>query len=159
MGVNLSLMETLLTFLLYETNLDDSIDSVNFFVRGYLPLTWKNSITHVYGLAVYVKVGVLFFQWNTSDSYLFFQQALLYSVPYISFFYWSPSLYLSTHFDTISSNIDEVFSSIHTSANIFVFGDLYVHHKDWLSYSTGTDRKKWENVGKQCREIFTKVGA
>ena len=26
------------------------------------------------------------------------------------------------------------------SANIFVFGDFNVHHKDWLTYSGGTDR-------------------
>ena len=35
-----------------ETNLDDSIDSGNFSVRGYLPLIRKDSITHMYGLAV-----------------------------------------------------------------------------------------------------------
>ena len=38
-----------------KTNLDDSIDSGNFFLRGYLPLIWKDSITHMHGLAVYVK--------------------------------------------------------------------------------------------------------
>ena len=25
------------------------------------------------------------------------------------------------------------------SANVFVFGDFNIHHKDWLTYSTGTD--------------------
>ena len=40
---------------------------------------------------------------------------------------------------SISSNIDEVLS-INQSANVFVFGDFYVHHKDWLTYSGGTDR-------------------
>ena len=40
---------------LCETNLDDSIDSGNFSVRGYLPLIWKDSTTHMHGLAVYVK--------------------------------------------------------------------------------------------------------
>ena len=40
---------------LCETNLDDSIDSGNFSVRGYLPLIWKDSSTHIHGLAVYVK--------------------------------------------------------------------------------------------------------
>ena len=34
---------------------DDSIDSRNFSVRGYLPLIGKDSITHMYGLAVYTK--------------------------------------------------------------------------------------------------------
>ena len=42
-------------------------------------------------------------------------------------------------FDFISSNIDEVLS-INPSANVFVFGDFNTHHKDWLTYSGGTDR-------------------
>ena len=42
-------------------------------------------------------------------------------------------------FDSISSNIDEVLL-INPSANVFVFGDFNVHHKDWLTYSGGTDR-------------------
>ena len=47
-------------------------------------------------------------------------------------------------FDSISSNIDEVLS-INPSANIFVFGDFNVHHKDWLTYCGGTGRS-----GKLC---------
>ena len=35
---------------LCQTNLEDSIDSGNFSVRGYLPLVWKDSITHMHGL-------------------------------------------------------------------------------------------------------------
>ena len=42
-------------------------------------------------------------------------------------------------FDSISYNIDEVLS-INPSANVFVFGDFHVHHKDWLTYSGRTDR-------------------
>ena len=34
---------------------DDSIDSENFSVRGYLSLIWKDSVTLMHGLAVYVK--------------------------------------------------------------------------------------------------------
>ena len=45
---------------LCETNLDDSIDSGNFSVRGYLPLIQKDSITNMHGLAVYVKEGFPF---------------------------------------------------------------------------------------------------
>ena len=41
-------------------------------------------------------------------------------------------------FDSVSPNIDEVLS-ISPSANVFVFGDFNVHHKDWLSYFGGTD--------------------
>ena len=38
-----------------EANLDDSIESGNFSVRGYLPVIQKDSSTHMHGLAVYVK--------------------------------------------------------------------------------------------------------
>ena len=40
---------------LCETNLDESIDSSNFYVRGYLPLIGKDSTTHINALAAYVK--------------------------------------------------------------------------------------------------------
>ena len=50
---------------LCETNMDDSIDSSNFSVRGYLPLIWKDSNTHMHGLTVSVKEG-LPFAWNVS---------------------------------------------------------------------------------------------
>ena len=43
-----------------ETTLDDLIDSGYFSVRGDLPLIRKNSITHMHGLAVYVKEGFPF---------------------------------------------------------------------------------------------------
>ena len=45
---------------LCKTNLDDSTNSGNFFVRGYLPLIRKDSTTHMHGLAVYVKEGFPF---------------------------------------------------------------------------------------------------
>ena len=45
---------------LCETNLDGSTDSENFSVRGYLPLIQKDSVTHMHGLAVYVKEGLPF---------------------------------------------------------------------------------------------------
>ena len=47
-------------------------------------------------------------------------------------------LQLCAVFYSISSNIDEVLL-INLSANVFVFGDLNIHHKDWLTYSGGTD--------------------
>ena len=45
---------------LCETNLDDSIDSGNFYVRGYMPSIRKDSITHMHGLAVYGNKRLLF---------------------------------------------------------------------------------------------------
>ena len=67
-----------------ETNLDDSIDSGNFSVRHYLPLIQKNSSTHIHGLAVYEKEGLLLLGTYpySEDSYLCFWMALLHSVSY-----------------------------------------------------------------------------
>ena len=58
---------------------------------------------------------------------------------YFFLLYLSPSLSLCMVFDSISSNIDEVLT-INPSANVFVFGDFNVHHRDLLTYSGGTDR-------------------
>ena len=57
---------------------------------------------------------------------------------YFFFLYRSPSSLLCTVFDSISSNIGEVLS-INPSA-VFVFGHFNIHHKDWLTFSGGTDR-------------------
>ena len=93
---------------LCEANLDDSIDSSSFSLRGYLPLIWKDSSSYMHGLAVYRKER-LPFAWdlsleNSSDSYLCFQPALLHSVSYFFFLYRSPSLYWCTVFYSVSSN-------------------------------------------------------
>ena len=77
---------------LCETNLHDSIDSGNFSVRDYPPLTRKDSNAH--GLAVFVKERFSFAHdlslANSADSYLCFRLALLHSVSYF-FLYRSPS--------------------------------------------------------------------
>ena len=51
-------------------------------------------------------------------------------------------------FDTISSNIDEVLS-INPSANVFVFRDFNNHHRDWFTYSGGTDQP-----GELCSNFY-----
>ena len=53
----------------------------------------------------------------------------------------------SFNLKAILSDIDDVLS-INPSANEFVFWDLNVHHKDWLTYSGGTDRP-----GELCSNI------
>ena len=69
---------------------------------------------------------------NSADSYLCFQLALHYSVSYFFFFFFfrSHPSSLCTVFGSILSNIEEVLS-INPSANVFVFGDFNVNHKDW----------------------------
>ena len=92
----------------------------------------------MHGLVVYVKEGLPFAQdlslENSADFYICY-----HSVSYFFFLYGSPSSALCTVFDPISSNIDELLL-INPTANVFVFGDFNVHHKDWLTYSSGTDR-------------------
>ena len=123
---------------LCETNQGDSIDSGNFSVNGYLLLIQKDSTTHVHRLAVYVKEG-LPFAWdlsleNSADSYLCFQLALLHSVSYFFFLYQSPSLFLWTVFNSVSSKIVK-FLLVNPSANVFVSEDFNAHHNHWLTYS------------------------
>ena len=125
---------------LCETDLDDSINSGNFSVRGYLPLIQKDSTIHMHGLAVYVKEGLPFARGisleNSAGSYLYFRLALLQSVSYLFFLYRSPSSALCAVFYSISSNIDEVLLII-PSADVFILGDFNGHRKDWLIYSVG----------------------
>ena len=71
---------------LCDTNLDDSIDSGDFSVRGYLPLIRKVSSTHLHGLAAYVKEG-LPFAWDLSVENSAKFLALLHSVSYFFFFF------------------------------------------------------------------------
>ena len=97
---------------LCETNFDDSIDSGNFSFRGYLPLIRKDSITHMHGLADYVKEEPSFVRdlslVNSADSYLCFRLTLLHSKSSFFSICWSLSSLLCTIFYSISSNIDEV---------------------------------------------------
>ena len=67
---------------------------------------------------------------------------------YFFFFCRSPSSSLCTVFDSISSTRDEVLW-INPSANVFVFGDFNVHHKDWLTYSSGADQ-----LGELCYNFY-----
>ena len=67
------------------------------------------------------------------------------------FLFQSPSSSLCTIFDSISSNIDEILL-INPSANFLVFGDFNVHHKDWLTYSGGTD---WP--GELCYNFLSQI--
>ena len=118
---------------LYETNLDDSIDSGNFSVRGYLPLIWKESVDSYAWSCSLCDRRISFYMglisWNLN---------ILHSVSYF-FVLYQPLSLLCTVFDSISSNIDEILS-IDPSANVFVFEDFNVHHQDWLTSSFGTNR-------------------
>ena len=69
---------------LWDTNLDDLIDSGNFSLEGYFTLVWKDSVTHMLGLAVYVKEHLPFVREvsleNSADSYLFLTDFTSHSV-------------------------------------------------------------------------------
>ena len=102
---------------------------------------WLFHDFHIHGLVYYVKDGPPF-SWdlsleNSVDSYVYFQLVLLDLVLYFCSLYQSPSSYLFTVFNSISSNIDE-FLLTNPTANVSFFGGI--HHKDWVTYSGGTDR-------------------
>ena len=103
----------------------------------------------ILSLAVYVKEGLSFAQdlslENSADCYLCFRLAVLHAVLFFFFLYRSPSSSLCMVLGSVSSNIDLIDSpnkvlSINPSANFFVLGDFNVCHKDWLTYSDGTDQ-------------------
>ena len=75
---------------------------------------------------------------NSADSFFLFLTSFTSLSALHLILYWSLSLSFCTVFDSISSNIDEVFS-INSSANMLLPVDFNIHHKDWLIYSGGTD--------------------
>ena len=58
--------------------------------------------------------------------------------------------------DSILSNIDEVLS-INPSVNVFLFGDFNVYHKDWLTYSGGSDRSGELGYNFSISNDFTQI--
>ena len=84
---------------LSETNLDDSIDSGNFSVTGYLPLIQKDSFTHMHGLAVYVKEGLPFAQHLSLENWGFLLTFLtgFTSVSLIFLFLLLSTFFISMH--------------------------------------------------------------
>ena len=101
--VNLFLNQTFLTFLLCVRQ-----TWMAFFVRGYLPLVGKDSSTHMHGLTVYVKEGLLF--------------ALDFSRKLCRFL-----LLFSTGFTSLS-----VLLLFHRSINFFVFVHSLCLHVQFL---------------------------
>ena len=110
---------------LCETNLGKSIDSGNSSVRDYLPLIQKDCSTPVHVLAVYVKEGLLFAR-DLSLKIVTYIYDWLYFALCLNL---CLALSLCIVFYSVSSNIDQVLL-INPSANVFVFGDFNVHHKD-----------------------------
>ena len=97
-------------FALCETNTEDSVDSLKFSVRGYLPLSQRDSGTDERSCSVHV-----------------------FDCPYFVFILcWLLYSPLGTGFDDISSSID--------NSEAIVCGNLNIHHKDWVTYSGRTDR-------------------
>ena len=46
---------------------------------------------------------------------------------------------------------------INPSANVFVFGDFNVHHKDWLTYSCGTDQPGFPPLGNSDHVVSVSI--
>ena len=92
----------------------------------------KDSFTHMHGLTVHTfisrKLWALFMFLTGFNPFIV---SLLFPLSITFFFTWLLMLFHLTYMR---------FFSINPSANVFVFGDFNIHHKDWLTYSSGTDR-------------------
>ena len=128
LNVNPSLNQTPLTFLLYvrKTWMTHLILAI------YFPLMQKDAVSYACSCTLCEK-GLPFARdlslENPADYYLCF-----------GWFYFNNCLtsFSSINHQSISSDIYEVFS-INPSANVFVWRHFNVRHKDWLTYSGGTD--------------------
>ena len=92
----------------------------------------------MHGLAVYVKAGLSFGQELSLENCRFLLMILTGFTSLSVTFLSRLSITFFVFIHSISSTIDEVISTI-PSANVFVFGDFNVHHKDWLTSSGETD--------------------
>ena len=104
--------------------------------RHYLPLIQKDSVNHIHGLVVYVKQGLPFIQdlslEKSADSYWCFQLALLLFPLLITF-----SIFMHAFWCYF---IQHRWSSLNKHVCLCIcFWRLNVHHKDWLTYSGGTN--------------------
>ena len=118
-------------FALCETNVEDSINSINFSLRGYFPLTQTDYYSYTWSCSLCIK-GNWFCTWLISKKLRVFLHSYLAAV-LLPFLILITVFFVSMVFDAISSNIDEVLS-INPSANIFVFRDYRIHHKYWLTF-------------------------
>ena len=73
------------------TDLNESIDSSNVSVRGYLPLIRKDYVTHMHGLVVYMKKGLPF------GTYLYKTLRFLLCVFHWLYFVWCPTSFSINH--------------------------------------------------------------
>ena len=91
---------------------------------------WKDCVTYMHGIAVYVKEGH----------------------PFTQDLYWSLfSSSLCLAFDGILCNKEEILS-INPCSNVFVFGDFNIHHKDSLTYDGETNR-----IGELCHNFIQTI--
>ena len=116
------------------------IDSGNFSVMGYPPLP-ERIVLLICMVSQFMWKKDFFWTglFSRKLTILMFSTGFTWLSALLLFLYQSPSSFLCMVFYSISSNIDQ-FLLVNPSAHVFFFGDFNVHHKDWLSYSGGTDR-------------------
>ena len=132
LNVNLSLNQTLLTFLLYVTNLDDSIDW-QFLCEGLLSFNPKGFFYSNTWSCSLCEGRTSFCTWFLSRKLCGF--LLMFSTGFTSFSIFLPfpltiTFFVFMHrFDAILSNIDDLLL-INPLADVFA---SLLPHKDWLN--------------------------
>ena len=87
--------------------------------------------------------------WKTLQILIYAFDCLYLTQRLTCFFSTNHLLQLCARFLILFHLPDEVLS-INPSANVFVFGDFNVHHKDWLTFSGGTDQP-----GELCYKLIS----
>ena len=125
---------------LSESRLSSDISSDSFKLPGYIFHRLDHPPSH--GLGVYIKDTLPVARESTlecnNQEYMCFRLSLLHSTTYLYFLYRSPSSSSCAVIDAISDSIDRAISQ-HPAAQVMVFGDFNVHHKEWLIHSRNTD--------------------
>ena len=125
---------------LCESRRHNSIMSTSLTVPGYV--IHRLDAPPCHGLCVFAKDTLPFGREilleDVRHEYMCSCLALLHSTIYVYFLYHSPSSQNSAIFDAISNSIALALSR-HPTAEIIVFGDFNVHHKEWLIRSHSTD--------------------
>ena len=120
---------------LYFCFMPDKLGKFNWYsylsARGYLPLIWKYSVSHIHVVSVHLEERLpLAKELSLENLRILIYVSTgftLFFIVLLLFFYQSPSSSLYMVFDPSSSNIDEV-HSINPFASVFVLETF--HHKD-----------------------------
>ena len=131
-----------------ESNLDNSIDSSNFFVRNYILLIQKQSYSYAWPTTLrkecysYARPANLWTGESSFCTWPFFSQLWWFLFPFEISFSLSQCLisFTSINFHSLPcAKFLILLPTVKPSVDVLIFGDCNVPHMDCLTYSDGID--------------------